>query len=124
MASFAQRIVPPRTFESYTPIELALRAATLDTPQWEAAFVPVAGNKDRLETLFHQYINKNFPLARADVPPLEAFVLANRPAEIPSSEESYGLWHAHHPYGQRFESYPAMNSECDLPTSFPLLRLK
>jgi hypothetical protein len=35
--SFAQRMVPNKVFESYTPVELALRRATLENPAWVQA---------------------------------------------------------------------------------------
>lgn len=112
-------MVPTRTFESYTPVELSLRKLTLENPRWNLVYP----DKDRLERLFNQFVNQNFPLQIVDVGKFEDFVSQNPPqtSPLPMTEE-HRLWHASHPHGQKFENYPLVDNDCDFPTSFSLLR--
>jgi hypothetical protein len=55
-------MVPPKVFESYTPLELVLRGATVDDPEWVKDIVRIVSRRtgryltlNRLDAYFRQY---------------------------------------------------------------------
>lgn len=126
--AFSSRMVPQKVFESYTPIELQLKRMTLDNPEWMQKVMNANKSKmlraSRIEILFRQYINANFPLPVADPDVFKNYVLLWNdlvsPAQ-PLKSAEYKLWHASLPAGQVRYNYPDMNHR-DEPTSFNLLR--
>jgi hypothetical protein len=133
MENFANRMVTPRVFESYTPLELVLRKATVDNPEWVKDVVRIVSRRtgrhltlNRLDVHFRQYINAYFPLATAESNLFENYVLWEEetlPQEEKEQTEQYQQWRASHPYGQRFDPYPRRDDRYG-PSNFDLVRFK
>jgi len=133
MENFANRMVPPRVFESYTPLELVLRGATVEDPEWVKDILRIVSRRtgryltlNRLDEYFRQYINVHFPLAIADSNLFENYVLREEeklPQEDTVPTEQYRQWRASHPHGQRFDPYPRRDERYG-PSSFDLTRFK
>ena len=134
--SFTQRMVPNKVFESYTPVELALRRATLEDPTWVQAMDQMVRGRtgpgvtvtNRLDVYFRHYINENFPLVAADRDALASFVLREEekrvsPGPRKDDFEQNRLWRASHPHGQRYDSYPEREGRAG-ETTFDMLRLR
>lgn len=125
--AFSSRMVPSKIFESYTPIELALKRMTLDNPDWmkrvgDTVFSQTNRPLRRIDVYFRQFINENFPLANADPNLFTKYVVSKETAiqdTLPSAD--YKLWHASLPAGQKGYVYPSIDHR-DEAVSYNLLR--
>lgn len=125
------RLVPDKMFESYTPTELSLKRLTLDDPMWmskicQAVYVKTKQplQASQVEIYFRQFINENFPLAKADPVMLEMYVMKKETvATLEGATEDYRLWHSSHPYGQKYYMYPTMDHR-DEPVTYEMSRFR
>ena len=111
---YAMRMVPRKVFESYTPVEISLRRATIENVAWvqqmDRLMIARTGRRitaTRLDEVFSKFINAYFPIEVADVTRFECFVLTEegrRPVE-----RKQQLWWSSHPSGQEFGAYPLVD---------------
>lgn len=125
-----RRIVTAKVFESYTPVELALKDATIENAQWssemERTVAQAMGRPmrhDWKDRYFNKYVNDRFPLPAAaapDVAAFEAFVLDMERAYVPQPRITAAWFHSL-PEGQVGYRYPQMDYR-EEPPSFSLFR--
>jgi hypothetical protein len=122
-----RRFVTPKLFESYTPVELALREATIDNAQWsgrmEAMAMAATGramHHDWRDRYFTKYINDRFPLPEVNVEAFEEFVLQMERAAKPVDRVTAAWFHSR-PEGQSGFAYPRMDFRPENP-SYSLFR--
>ena len=121
------RYVTPKVFESYTPIEMALKQATIDNPRWasnvEQAVRTAFGKSmhhDWKDRYFTKFINSRFPIATVDVAGFEQFVMELERTAVPQTNIT-AAWFHKKPEGQAGFSYPKMDYRGE-PPSFSLFR--
>lgn len=117
MEEYGSRMVPRKVFESYTPVEISLRRATIENDAWvqqmDRLVREAVGRRvalTRLDDIFGAYINVHFPIAVVDIDAFERYVLeeeVRRPVERHSEEQQ--LWWSSNPRGQRFHAYPLVD---------------
>ena len=117
MENYASRMVPRKVFESFTPMEIALRRATVENDMWVQQMDRLvrerAGRRlalTRLDEMFGDFINVKFPIEVVDVDGFVRFVLEKeirRPVERTSAQDP--TWWSSNPRGQKFHAYPLVD---------------
>jgi len=117
MEQYAMRMVPRNVFESYTPVEIALRRATIENDAWVRQMNLLIQERigrrialTRLDEIYRHFINVHFPIEVVDIDAFASFVLSEenrRPEERTSAQQK--LWWSSDPKGQIFHAYPAID---------------
>lgn len=113
------RMVPRNVFESYTPVEIALRRATIENDAWVRQMNLLIQERigrrialTRLDEIYRHFINVHFPIEVVDVNKFARFVLeeeGRRPVERTSAQQQ--LWWSSNPRGQNFHAYPLVDEQ-------------